>query len=324
MKKRAGQKKRPTWDEKVLPDSLQVLPPNGSPYPLILRGEGYSWWRSLMGVVLGLCLFLVMMVVIAQLVVAIAWVVTGSHGVFADFYKDAMAYRHPSGMLGANLGIAIIIPTTAVIVAIVHRVRPRWLSSVQPRLRWRYLLIAAGVAVVALDGTLVLSTALSGPLPRLVPQEGFWGFLVVIVLSSPLQAAGEEIFFRGYLLQALGSLVAKPWFGVIVSSVIFALLHGSQNLPLFLNRLAFGLLAAVLVWRTGGLEAGIAAHVVNNISAYVLAGLTSTMAEVRLVNSIAWAESAVNIGGFALFAVLAYLVARRMKLRTTVDLRAVP
>ena len=61
------------------------------------------------------------------------------------------------------------------------------------------------------------------------PQPGFWGFLVVIVLTSPLQAMAEEIFFRGYLLQALGSLVARPWFGVVVSALVFALLHGLQN-----------------------------------------------------------------------------------------------
>ena len=73
-------------------------------------------------------------------------------------------------------------------------------------------------------------------------------------------------------MQALGSLVARPWFGVVVSAVVFALLHGLQNPPLFVDRLAFGLLAGWLVWRTGGLEAGIAAHVVNNVFAYVMAG----------------------------------------------------
>ena len=154
-------------------------------------------------------------------------------------------------------------------MAVVHQVRPRWLSSVQPRIRWRYLLGCLVVAVVALNGVLLLSTLVDGEPLRFSPQPGFWGFLVVIVLTSPLQAVAEEVFFRGYLMQALGSLVAQPWFGVVVSALVFALLHGMQNLPLFVARLAFGLLAGVLVWRTGGLEAGIAAHIVNNVFAYV-------------------------------------------------------
>ena len=72
---------------------------------------------------------------------------------------------------------------------------------------------------------------------------------MVIVLTSPLQAAAEEIFFRGYLLQALGSLVAKPWFGVVVSSLVFALLHGTQNLPLFVTGSLSACWPALLVWR---------------------------------------------------------------------------
>ena len=145
------------------------------------------------------------------------------------------------------------------------------------------------------------------------PQPGFWGFLIVIVLTSPLQAMAEEIFFRGYLLQALGSLVARPWFGVVVSAVLFALLHGLQNPALFADRLAFGLLAGLLVWRTGGLEAGIAAHVVNNVFAYTLAGLTTSIAELKAIKEISWLQAGFDIGGFALFAVLAYALSRLMR-----------
>ena len=123
------------------------------------------------------------------------------------------------------------------------------------------------------------------------------------------------------VLQALGSLVAKPWFGVVGSSVVFALLHGTQNWPLFIDRLAFGLLAAVLVWRTGGLEAGIAAHVVNNIFAYLIAGFTTGIPALKAVQGITWVDAAFDAGGFALFAVLAYLAFCALRLRHTVDLQ---
>ena len=44
-----------------------------------------------------------------------------------------------------------------------------------------------------------------------------------------------------------------------------------QNPPLFFDRFAFGLVAGVLVVLTGGLEAGIAMHVLNNWLAFGLA-----------------------------------------------------
>ena len=193
--------------------------------------------------VCGLSLYLLMTAVVTQVVLGVSWGAVGAGEAYADFARRALAFEIPAGMIAANLGIATLIPICWVLMAIVHQVRPRWLSSVQPRLRWRYLLICAGVALVVLNAVTLIPLALGSTDVTVAPQAGFWGFLVVIVLTSPLQAAAEEIFFRGYLMQALGSLVAHPAFGVVVSALIFALMHGVQNPALFLNRLGFGLLA---------------------------------------------------------------------------------
>jgi membrane protease YdiL (CAAX protease family) len=302
------------------PQLPEAQPPDGAPYPQILRGTSYLWWRSLLGVIFGLSLYLLLTSLITQVVLGISWGMVGAGDAYADWARRALAFDVPAGMIAANLGIATLIPICWVLMAIVHQVRPRWLSSVQPRLRWSYLLISAGVALVVLNGVTLIPMALGSAPVTVAAQPGFWGFLVVLILTSPLQAAAEEYFFRGYLMQALGSLVAHPAFGVVVSAVLFALMHGVQNPALFVNRLGFGLLAGILVWRTGGLEAGIGAHVINNICAYVIAGLTSSIATVRAISSIGWTESAIQLGGFALFAVAALLVARGLKLRTRVDL----
>jgi membrane protease YdiL (CAAX protease family) len=306
----------------LLPDLGFAQPPDGAQYPQLLRGPGHSWWRSLLGVVMGLSFFLLLTAVISQSVVALSWAITARGSKYATYVTSAFAFERPSGMLGANLGIASLIPISIVLMVLVHRVNPRWLLSVEGRLRWKYLLACLGLAAVVLNGVMWLSTLAGTPL-EFSAQKGFWAFLAVILLTSPLQAAAEEIFFRGYLMQAMGSLYAQPWFGVVGSSVIFALFHGTQNLPLFVDRLAFGLLAAILVWRTGGLEAGIAAHVINNVFAYVIAGLTTSIATVKAIQSIGWLDALFDVGGFALFAVLAWLLARRLRLRTALDLKAV-
>ncbi|HEU5485904.1 MAG TPA: type II CAAX endopeptidase family protein, partial [Microlunatus sp.] len=300
--------RRPGYD----PQLPEALPPDGASYPQILRGGSYVWWRSLLGVVFGLSLYLLLTAVITQVVLGVSWGLVGAGQAYADWTRRALDFEVPAGMIAANLGIATLIPICWVLMAIVHQVRPRWLSSVQPRLRWRYLLISAGVAFVVLNGVTLIPMLVTGS-ARVSPQPGFWAFLVVILLTAPLQAAGEEYFFRGYLMQALGSLVAHPAFGVVVSAVLFALMHGTQNPALFVNRLGFGLLAALLVWRTGGLEASIGAHVINNICAYVIAGLTSSISAVRGISSVSWTDSAIQLGGFALFAAIALLVARGLK-----------
>ena len=300
-------------------DEAGVLPPDGASYPQILRGESYVWWRSVLGVVFGLSLFLLMTTVVRQALVTLFWATTAGDQPYRDYFARALAFELPIGMLSVNLGLATLIPIAWGLMAAVHHMRPQWLSSVQPRIRWRYLFACLAIAVVVLNGVMLLSTTVGKDLSY-QPQKGLWGFLVVILLTSPIQAAAEEIFFRGYLLQALGSLVARPWFGIVVSSLVFASLHGAQNLPLFADRFAFGLLAALLVWRTGGLEAGIAAHVINNVFAYLVAGLTTSIAALKAIRGIGWVDAAFDVGGFALFAVLAYSLSRLMKLRSHVAL----
>lgn len=292
-----------------------VEPPAGVSYPQILRGPTFEWWRSVFGIALGLSLYLMLAGLLFQAISGLGWLFSGRPGDFTSFSGRAYRFELPVGMLAANLSIASLIPVSWLLVTFAHRVKPRWLSSVGPRLRWRYLLICLGIALVSLNGIFVLSAAL-GPGVKIAAQPGFAGFLVVILLTSPLQAAAEEYFFRGYLMQAFGSLVANPWFGVVVSSLVFAFFHGGQNPALFVDRLGFGLLAGALVLKTGGLEAGIAAHVINNIFAYVIAGLTSSIAAVRGIESIGWADAAFDVGGFALFAVLAWLVSRWLKIQT--------
>jgi uncharacterized protein len=303
------------------PRAAELLPPDGATYPQILRGESYVWWRSVLGALFGISMFILLTAVVSQAVVTLAWSLTSADYPYPSYYREAFAFERPIGMLATNLGIAVLIPISWVLMLVVHQMRPRWLSSVRPGIRWRYLLWCLVIAVVSLNGVLLLSTLVVGEPLRFSPQPGFWGFLVVILLTSPLQAVAEEVFFRGYLMQALGSLVAQPWFGVVVSAVVFALLHGlqKQNPPLFAARLAFGLLAGVLVWRTGGLEAGIAAHIVNNVFAYTIAGLTTSIATLKAVREISWVDAAFDIGGFALFAALAYGLFRLLRLPNRVQ-----
>ncbi len=96
--------------------------------------------------------------------------------------------------------------------------------------------------------------------------------MLVVVLLTPLQATGEEYAFRGYLTQAFGACSAP---GAVRRRAATPLPRCSRSrtasartFPLFFDRFAFGLVAGILVIATGGLEAGIALHVLNNFVAF--------------------------------------------------------
>ena len=290
-------------------------PPSGLAYPQVLRTPTYSPARSLMGALVALSAYLLIVPVVGQGLLALFWWLKGQPD-RASYIRAASAYELPEGLVAGHIALAMLFPISLLVYRYAHAVAPRWLASVQPGIRWRYLIACLLVAVVALNGVMWLSL-LGKPWPFGQAQPGWVWFVAAIVVLSPLQAAAEEVFFRGYLFQAIGSLSVSRWLPVVASALLFAIFHGTQNLALFADRFAFGLLAGFLVVLTGGIEAGIAAHVVNNLFAFGYAIFAGGVAHVKAIKQLTWADAAWDIAGFAVFALLAWWVARKMKVATT-------
>jgi membrane protease YdiL (CAAX protease family) len=241
----------------------------------------------------------------------------------------------PLGLAYLNVSLACAIPVTWGIARVLHGLRPGWLASVLARIRWRWLLVCFGLSFVALLATLVVSALVpstaespevSGHLNDFTTT--IRNFLLVVVFLTPLQAAGEEYAFRGYLTQAFGNLFGT-WFGrpvaaVVLPALLFALAHGSQSPPVFFDRFAFGLVAGLLVVLTGGLEAGIAMHVLNNWLAFGLALAFGDMASTLNPVGGSWWTIPVTLTQSLVYLALAVWVARRTGLRTTTETPAGP
>ncbi len=186
----------------------------------------------------------------------------------------------PMGLAVVTLSLAAAVPVVVLTTRLAQELPSGWIASVVGRIRWRWLVICFGLAIVALGASLVLAlllpdsggASLEGSANEVTDRTV--AFALIVVLLIPLQAAGEEYAFRGYLTQAVGGIVSGrvgTAIAVVVPALLFALAHGVQDPPVFLDRFAFGLVAGVLVIATGGLEAGIAMHVLNNWAFFGLA-----------------------------------------------------
>lgn len=298
------------------PVPSRFAPPGGLTYPVSLQGPGQEPFRLLFGAILAVSGFVLAVPLLAQGLLALGWVTLGGNLSFGAYSDAASAYELPEGLAATHLALASLLLVAWLAYRYLHGREPRWLVSVQPGWRGRYLVVCLGVAVVVLNAALWSSFVLG--MPDFGPaQPGWLGFLVVLLITSPLQAIAEEVFFRGYLLQAIGSATGKAWMGIVGTALLFALFHGTQNPALFVHRFAFGLLAGWLVLRTGGLEAGIAAHVVNNLFAFGYALFTGGVAATKAVSEITWTKAGFDVAGFALFALVAVWLGARFNLATT-------
>lgn len=305
--------------------SLQHPHPEPRSYPLMLRTWNYAWWKPVVGIALlpiGM-LLVAPIVVLPVLAVAVA---VDHEGPFADALTDALSLERVTwqSMLYLNLSLAGLILISWAIMRVVHRLRPRWLTSVRPGLRWGFFWACFGLAVVALIAQVGVGTMLpidpnevGNPVNDITRTTVVLG--IVVLLTTPLQAIGEEYAFRGYAMQAFGSLTRQPWIAILLSAVLFALAHGIQNAPLFLDRLTFGLMAGYVVYRTGGLEAGIAMHVWNNLVAFGFALLLGNIDDTLNVSEVSWWNIPLTFTQNGVYLVLVLLVARAMGIghRTT-------
>ncbi len=92
----------------------------------------------------------------------------------------------------------------------------------------------------------------------------------------------------------------------------FALAHGSQDAWLFGDRLAFGLVASWLAWRTGGLEAPVALHVANNLVSLAVSAATGSLDDSLSASTLDWQFAVLDLVMMLTFAVLVHrLVGRR-------------
>jgi uncharacterized protein len=99
-------------------------------------------------------------------------------------------------------------------------------------------------------------------------------FIMLVGISFfiiPLQTTFEELFFRGYLIQSFGRRFKAPVFPILISGVIFGLLHYSNpevevlGIGILGYYILTGLFTSLMAVMDEGVELGIGFHAANNI-----------------------------------------------------------
>ncbi|UMB60607.1 CPBP family intramembrane metalloprotease [Lutibacter sp. A80] len=116
------------------------------------------------------------------------------------------------------------------------------------------------------------------------PTDYVWNFkpikfLVLVLISIvflPIQTSLEELLFRGYLMQAFGVWFKKSFVALILTSVIFGLLHGLNpeveklGWIIMIYYIGTGLVLGIFTLMDEGTELALGFHAANNIVAAVL------------------------------------------------------
>tara|TARA_A200000113_G_scaffold178193_2_gene163743 strand:+ start:378 stop:1286 length:909 start_codon:yes stop_codon:yes gene_type:complete len=146
-----------------------------------------------------------------------------------------------------------------------------------------------------ISATLVISDYLINPDDyvwnfKLIP---FLTLLVIAVLMIPIQTTVEELIFRGYLMHGFGRLTKNRWGPLLITSVIFGMLHlwnpeiDKLGIELIWYYIGTGLFLGVITLMDDGMELALGFHAANNLitALLVTASWTAFQTESLLIDN---------------------------------------
>lgn len=281
----------------------------------------YRWWRMLLTGLVGIALYVAMMLLLVVPLVIVSILVPGGGAEMQVLLTTGQYFDldRPWLLIALVLPLILMIPALLLASRIVEGRGVGLLSSVTGRLRmgWlgRSLLLALAVFVVYFAVVLGWSAATGEAVVPDFSHPGVWVMVLLVLVLIPFQAAAEEYVFRGYLMQLVGSWLRHPAFAILLPVPLFVLGHG-YDVWGAASVGVFAIVAAWLTWRTGGLEAAISLHIVNNVLIFLLGSID-------LVDANATSGTPVDLLASTLamvvYALLADRWARRLGLARTAE-----
>lgn len=256
------------------------------PYHRLYRAQpAYRWWRPLVAIVMTAVFFLGVSLLLAVPLFIVLFATNAIDFLSPDVNDELTALVSPDMArpwtllfgLGSIILVLPLVPLALRIAGIRPAgVRVNILHSVLMRLRWRWLLVAfipaAAVWIVTFAGQIGIGLSLGDELlPFSIDVPTYLTSVLIVLLLVPLQAATEEYLYRGVLLQSVGAWVRWAPVTIVVSAAIFGVSHAYDGWGI-LTVVVMAVGFAVVTIRTGGLEASIAMHTVNNVAAFAVMG----------------------------------------------------
>jgi uncharacterized protein len=271
-----------------------------SPFLEVARQGRNEWWRYVAGIV-----FIFVCSMGGQVMIAVPLVLREPDPARADLLLLALL------LLSFAPGMAAV----ALAVRFLHSRSFRTLVTPYAQVSWKRLATGfVGWFVLAAAAGLVEAVLHPGRYQPNPEPLTVLPFLVVAALLIPIQAGTEELFYRGYLLQATGLLLRHPVLLSILNGLLFALPHAANPettaglVKVMLLYFMAGSFWAFITLRSGTLELALGAHTANNFFTAAVANYQATAIPSRSFFTITEIDANYQLGSLLVGMGLFYLV----------------
>lgn len=237
----------------------------------------HEWWRYLVGLIV---IFTASQVGTIPFLVAVFYKIWSDGGQLSSVQDQQVLMN----TLDSNLTLFLMLLSFAVgllavylVARYLHKQPFRELTTSRKKIDWGR--IAFGFALIAV--TTIVMTILdyySNPEDYIVQFDlvPFIILAIIAVLLIPLQTSFEEYLFRGYMMQGIGVLAKNRWLPLIMTSVIFGVLHMANpevdklGPIIMVYYIGTGFFLGIITLMDEGLELALGFHAGNNLIAALL------------------------------------------------------
>ncbi len=231
----------------------------------------HDWWRYLVGLVI-----IVIAVVIGQIPFTVAVMlkaVKNGDNLFGMDGTKMMTLLEPNlNLFLMLLSFAVGLLGLLLVVKYLHNQSFTSLTTSRKKIDWKRFWFIFFVWGIISSG-LVIADYFMSPGDyvinfKLIP---FLILCVIAIVFVPLQTSFEEYLFRGYLMQGIGVIVKNKWMPLLITSLVFGLLHianpevdrlGSVIMVYYIGT---GLFLGIMTLMDEGMELALGFHAANNL-----------------------------------------------------------
>ncbi|WP_339626280.1 type II CAAX endopeptidase family protein [uncultured Winogradskyella sp.] len=231
----------------------------------------HDGWRYLLGTVI-----IIFFVFAGQIPFTIAALLEAKNQGLNMFGLDESTLM---GLLEPNLNLFLMLLSFAVgllglffVNKFIHKLSITNLTTARDKIDWkRFWLIFFGWGI--LSSSLVLLDY------YMAPEDYVWNFdlnnflilALIAIALVPLQTSCEEYLFRGYLMQGIGVFAKNKWVPLIITSVIFGMLHIANpeveqlGYVIMIYYIGTGFFLGIITLMDDGMELALGFHAANNL-----------------------------------------------------------
>ncbi len=237
----------------------------------------HEWWRYLVGFIV---IFIASQLGTIPFFIAVFYKIYSDGGDLSSIQDQNVLMT----VLDSNLTLFLMLLSFAVglvaiyfVVRFLHNQPFRELTTSRKKIDWGRF--AFGFALIAITTSVLTGLDYYNNPEGYIVQFDLVPFIIlalIAIILIPLQTSFEEYLFRGYLMQGIGVLSKNRWLPLIMTSVIFGVLHMANpevdklGPIIMVYYIGTGFFLGIITLMDEGMELALGFHAGNNLIAALL------------------------------------------------------